>query len=134
MIKTFVLCLLVSSLFIYFGCNNNSATIVNNNNTGNFPPNVPTNPSPHDSAQIAPAASITLSWTGGDPDVGDTAKYDLYLDTSNPPMTRLASATLLTNYDLGAPASGLYFWKIIAKDKLGATTSGPVWRFTVNHP
>ncbi len=133
MIKLFALWFFASFVFLYFGCNNNTSTIVNNNNSSNFPPKVPSNPNPHDSAQLLPANSVTLSWTGGDSDAGDTARYDLYIGSSNPPGTQLLSGSLMTVYDLGAPASGLYFWQVIAKDKKGSTTAGPVWRFTVTH-
>ena len=131
MIKAVTLYLSVSFCFLYFGCNNNTSTIVENNNNSNFPPKVPSNPSPVDSARINPGIAITLLWTGGDPDVGDTARYDVYIGSSNPPGTQIVHSSLMTAHDLGAPASGLYFWQVISTDKIGAVTSGPVWRFTV---
>ncbi len=95
----------------------------------NQSPNTPSNPSPTDNATDQPVW-LTLSWTGGDPDAGDTVKYDVYLGTETSP-SKIASNQEQTSY----PASGLdynktYYWKVVARDNKGDTTAGPVWRFT----
>jgi hypothetical protein len=95
----------------------------------NNPPNMPSNPSP---ANHAAGVSINadLRWTGGDPDAGDTVTYDVYFGTSsNPPV--VSNDQLGTTYDPGTLAdSAKYYWKIIATDNHGASTTGPVWDFT----
>ena len=96
----------------------------------NSPPNTPSNESP---ADHAPGVSIDadLSWSGGDPDAGDTVTYDVYFGTSS-------SAPLVSNdqsgstYDPGTLAySTKYYWQIVATDNHGITRAGPVWDFTV---
>jgi hypothetical protein len=48
----------------------------------NNPPIIPNNPTPADNAT---GVSITadLSWTGGDPDSGDTVTYDIYFEAGD---------------------------------------------------
>jgi hypothetical protein len=96
---------------------------------GNNPPNVPSNPSPANGA-TGVGLTPTLSWTGGDPDVGDTVTYDVYFGTAaSPPL--VSSNQAATTYSPGTlSASTLYYWRIVARDNLGATTSGPTWSFT----
>jgi hypothetical protein len=96
----------------------------------NNPPNVPSAPSP---ANHATSVSINadLSWTGGDPDAGDTVTYDVYFGTSTPPITKVSSNQSTTTYDPGTMAySTPYYWKIVAWDNHGASTAGPIWDFT----
>ncbi|MCK4995765.1 MAG: hypothetical protein KAR55_02655, partial [Thermoplasmatales archaeon] len=94
----------------------------------NDPPYTPSNPSPADGATEVPI-DITLSWSGGDPNPGDTVLYDLYFGTtSNPPIWKRNIET--TSY----PVSGLtynlkYYWKVIAIDSHGQQSEGPVWDF-----
>ena len=95
----------------------------------NNPPNTPSNPSP---ANHAAGVSINadLSWTGGDPDAGDTVTYDVYFGTSlTPPL--VSNDQSGTTYDPGTLAYNTkYYWKIIATDNHGASTTGPLWDFT----
>ena len=101
----------------------------------NRPPNTPGSPSPSDGAMGQPT-SLTLSWSGGDPDPGDTAKYDVFFDTVNPPVQQVSSNQLGTTL----PRSGLahnttYYWKIVSRDLQGLVVQGPVWRFsTASYP
>jgi hypothetical protein len=94
----------------------------------NNPPNTPSNPNP---VNYATSVDINadLSWTGGDPDSGDTVTYDVYFGTSSNPSI-VSTGQSGTSYDPGAMSYNTkYYWKIVAKDNHGATTTGPIWDF-----
>ncbi|HAV42399.1 TPA: hypothetical protein DCX15_00060 [bacterium] len=96
----------------------------------NKPPNTPSNPSPVNGTTNQPI-NVTLSWTGGDPDPGDTVTYDAYFGTTTPPTKLVSSNQAGTTYNPGTlNHNTTYYWKIVAKDNHGASTSGPVWSFT----
>ena len=98
---------------------------------GNNPPNQASNPTPVNGAINQPA-SLTLTWSCSDPN-GDPLTYSVYFGTTNnPPL--VASNQSNASYNPGQlNNSTIYYWKIVAKDNLGATTSGPVWNFsTIN--
>jgi len=95
----------------------------------NNPPNIPSNPSPVNHA-TGVSIDADLSWTGGDPDVGDTVTYDVYFGTSaSPPLA--SNDQSATTYDPGTLNNNTkYYWNIVATDNHAASTSGPVWDFT----
>jgi hypothetical protein len=97
----------------------------------NTPPNIPSNPS---LANHATDGSINahLSWTGGDPDAGNTVTYDVYFGTSpSVPVAMVSHNQTGTSYAPGTLAyNTTYYWKIVATDKHGASTTGPLWDFT----
>ncbi|MBZ0108078.1 MAG: FG-GAP-like repeat-containing protein [Candidatus Scalindua rubra] len=96
----------------------------------NNPPDVPSSPSPVLGA-IDISTSTNLSWTGGDPDPTDTVTYDVYLDTVNSPLNKVADNQADTSYSVsGLAYSTTFYWKIVARDSQGAETEGPVWSFT----
>jgi hypothetical protein len=98
--------------------------------TPNSPPNEPSSPSPTSGAIGVPTAT-DLSWTGGDPDPGDTVSYDVYLGTSNPPMTLLCDDTSVTTCDTGTLSHDThYYWYVVATDNHGASASGSTWDLT----
>ena len=95
----------------------------------NLPPNVPSDPDPSD-GETDVTIYKTLTWTGGDPNEGDTVTYDVYFGTSSPPPLVDEDLTK-TSYkpdtmDLGTT----YYWQIVSEDSLGLTTDGPIWSFT----
>jgi hypothetical protein len=97
--------------------------------TPNSPPNIPSNPSPanHDTDV---SINTDLSWTGGDPDAGDTVTYDVYFDTTGA-TTLVSNDQSATTYELGIlNPNTQYYWKIIATDNHEALTEGPLWDFT----
>ena len=95
----------------------------------NNPPNTPSNPSPVNHA-TGVSISADLSWTGGDPDVGDTVTYDVYFGTGASP-SLVSNDQTATSYDPGTLSSDTkYYWKIVATDNHAASTTGPVWDFT----
>jgi parallel beta-helix repeat protein len=95
----------------------------------NSPPSTPYNPSP---ANHATGVSINadLSWTGGDPDVGDTVTYDVYFGSSAaPPLVPDNQGG--TTYDPGTLSYNTkYYWYVVATDNHGALTTCPLWDFT----
>ncbi|MFX0205166.1 MAG: C25 family cysteine peptidase [Candidatus Hodarchaeota archaeon] len=94
----------------------------------NNPPNTPSNPNPADTA-TGVSIVTELSWTGGDPDSGDTVEYDVYFGTSaTPPFVTTVTSE---SYDPGTLAYlTTYYWQIVARDNHGAETAGPTWSFT----
>jgi hypothetical protein len=99
------------------------------------PPNTPTNPSPADAATGVPV-SADLSWTGGDPDPGDTVTYDVYFEADD------STPDLLLCNDVGTPTCDPgtldegthYYWYVVATDNHGASTASPIWAFTTVCP
>jgi len=97
--------------------------------SANDPPNKPTTPLPVDGITNT-LIYLDLSWAGGDP-TGDDVTYDVYLDTISPPAKLLAEDIERTSIYSGAlQTSRPYYWKVVAQDEHGRTTSGPVWSFT----
>lgn len=94
----------------------------------NDPPNMPSNPNPPDGATDV-EIEITLSWSGGDPNPGDTVLYDLYFENSNPPHKWKSGLTETSYYVEGMNYNEKYYWKIVAEDSHGAITEGPIWNF-----
>jgi hypothetical protein len=108
-----------------------SHTVTVNYEQINNPPYKPANPSPaHDAVDIP--LPFTLRWTGGDPDTGDTVTYDVYFGVQpNLVVAKLCSDTSLTTC---GPAGGSgpgfdAYWRVIAKDSRGASTTGDIWHF-----
>jgi hypothetical protein len=95
----------------------------------NNSPYEPSNPDPYNGETGVDIESI-LSWTGGDPDPGDTVFYDVYFgDTNPPPLVSIGQSE--TSFDPGTlDLCTIYYWKIVTEDEHGATTEGPIWSFT----
>jgi parallel beta-helix repeat protein len=95
----------------------------------NRPPDEPSDPSPAHHATDQ-SIDVDLSWTGGDPDAGDTVSYDVYFGTESNP-SKASDDQSGTTYNPGSLSNGTkYYWKIEATDNHGASTSGPIWDFT----
>ncbi len=93
----------------------------------NHPPNIPSNPVPPNNSNNVPI-NINMSWTGGDPD-NDTVYYDVYFGPIFPPVKVVSNQTE-TFYEPGLlPFNSTYYWKIVAWDRYGLTSSGPDWIF-----
>jgi subtilisin family serine protease len=88
-------------------------------------PAAPTNPNPPNGSGV-PAGPATLSWS---PSSAATS-YDVYFGTSAvPPQVTNTSAT---SYAVGPlPAGGVYYWRVVARNEIGQTSS-PTWWFTTN--
>ncbi len=94
----------------------------------NLPPSIPSSPSPT-AGEIDVSTVVTLSWTGGDPDPGDTVTYDVHFGTSiDPPLASFDQPT--TSCDPDTLVDGaVYYWRVVAHDSEGATSNGPMWSF-----
>ena len=97
----------------------------------NSAPNVPSNPNPGSGAANV-AVTTNLSWTGGDPNAGDTVTYDVYLEAGDlTPDLLICDNTTATFCDPpGNLSSGsTYYWRVDAMDNHGAQTIGTTWSF-----
>ncbi len=94
----------------------------------NDPPYVPSNPSPPDGATDVDI-DADISWTGGDPNPGDTVTYDIYLDIKTPPDIFIRDHPDTTYNLQGMSYNTRYYWQIVAKDNNGEETEGPIWYF-----
>ena len=73
-----------------------------------------------------------LNWSGGDFDLGNTVKYDVYFGTTSSP-PKVSSNQSTTTYNMGSlEYSKTYYWKIVSWDNNGAKTTGPLWSFTTH--
>jgi len=112
----------------YLKVNNGTWTVTVHYNPPGIP-TVPTNPNPADKTTGVSINVGTLSWTFGD----NTATYDLYFGTNNPPTTKVADnqpAGATGTYPLSTLLPGKnYYWKVVARSVAGTELSGPVWNF-----
>jgi len=102
----------------------------------NNPPNTPSSPDPED-GETDVDVDYDLSWTGGDPDTGDTVTYDVYFEKNDPaPDVLVSNNQSGTTYNPGTmDGNTQYYWQIVAWDNHGAYAEGPVWDFTTeNNP
>ena len=99
--------------------------------TDNNPPNTPSNPSPADGATDQDI-NVDLSWTGGDPDAGDTVTYDVYFEADDSTPDNLICNDVSTPAcDPGTLDYGThYYWYVVATDSHAASTTGDTWDFT----
>jgi len=110
------------------GLETSSATWTFTTKPGNSPPLVPNNPNPPDGT-VNVANNRTLSWACIDPD-GDPVVFDVYFgDTTPPPLVSSGQEDRSWRAS-GLAASTLHYWRVVARDPLGAETSGPTWQFT----
>ena len=95
----------------------------------NSPPNLPGEPAPENGATKVHIDS-GLSWSGGDPDAGDTVRYDVYFGSSpSPPL--VSSSQSATTYDPGTMMyDSTYYWNIVSWDNHDTSRVGPIWSFT----
>ncbi|UCF49357.1 MAG: hypothetical protein JSU91_06300, partial [Thermoplasmatales archaeon] len=94
----------------------------------NADPYTPSNPDPED-GDTEIIVETDLSWICSDPDF-DVLSYDIYLgESSDPPL--IATDIPGRTYTPGLlDFSTKYYWKIVANDPQGGSTTGPVWDFT----
>ena len=94
----------------------------------NNSPAVPSNPTPSDNS-MGLAISLTLSWSCSDPD-GDALTYDVYFGIDSNPTSTISTNKSAQNIShSGLTNFTTYYWKVVAKDNKGGSTSSPVWIF-----
>ncbi len=100
----------------------------NNRISKGTPSLAPGSPGPAD-GQVDVALDASLSWSGA----ADGMTFDVYLDTVNPPVAKVASgqsgAALAATLD---PAT-TYYWQVVVISAAGQTP-GPVWSFLTHIP
>jgi len=102
---------------------------IGNEEVFNNPPYEPSNPDPINGSYNV-NINVNLSWTGGDPDPGDTLTYDVYFGNNSPPPKVVDNQTN-TVFDPGTlEINSTYYWRIIAWDDIGWFTKSPLWLFS----
>jgi hypothetical protein len=106
--------------------------------TGSIP-----NASPEASVLSSPEKKETgvvlmpmLAWEASDDPDGDPVTYDVYLDGSVNPSTKLVSDLNDTSFEIISALSlnTVYFWKVVAKDGKGGESVSETYEFTTNAP
>lgn len=87
-------------------------------------PAVPTGPNPGNGATNVSTASV-LRWTA----VTGAQQYDVYFGTSSQPALLAANLTSASQALPTLANSTTYYWRVVARNDVGASTS-PVWSFT----
>lgn len=102
--------------------------VLSNNTLLHDPPYIPSDPNPENGATSV-SIYADLSWTGGDPE-GDNVTYDVYFGTTSPPSMVSANQSN-DSYDPGTlEFNTTYYWRIVAWDEYGESSTGPIWNFT----
>jgi uncharacterized protein (TIGR02145 family) len=94
------------------------------------PPNTPSLPNPGN-RESGVRTATTLTWSCSDPD-GDPLAYDVYFGTNENPLNQIISNSASTSIPRSSLNQGVtYFWRVVARDNQGNSTTGPVWSFTI---
>ncbi|HPH96603.1 MAG TPA: CARDB domain-containing protein [Anaerolineaceae bacterium] len=79
---------------------------------------------------LAGGGTLTLNWTGTDPN-GDALIYDVRLGTQNPPTEIVCNDVSDTQCTVhGLTAGKVYYWRVLSSDMINFTNS-PVWSFSI---
>ena len=99
----------------------------------NLPPQIPTIIFPaNDTTDIQ--TNVTFIWSGGDPNAKDLASYDFYLKAENPEPELTASGITDTSFQYNSLNYNThYYWKVVARDQKGASSSSPIWSFSTRY-
>ena len=108
------------------------STVTKSVSVKNQSPNIPQSPTPNGGV-IIKFSDVVLSWTGGDPDFNDVVRYDFYFGTtSNPPLVSADQPDSF--YTTGQlDSNSTYYWKVVAKDRSGASSISPAWNFSTGY-
>lgn len=92
------------------------------------PPTIPVVVAPTE-GDTSVGVNPMLKWQCSDPD-NDPISYTLYLDTAVIPLRKITDTITTLSYTAtNLKDSTFYYWKIVAKDKFGATSTSPVFSF-----
>ncbi|MCW2118803.1 MULTISPECIES: hypothetical protein [Flavobacterium] len=80
---------------------------------------------------VTSSSTVNLRWNASDVD-NDALKYDVYLGTSNPPLTKVGENQSINNLIMNLNAATNYYWQVVVKDGKGGVTIGQVWNFKTN--
>ncbi|WP_152285464.1 hypothetical protein [Flavicella marina] len=75
--------------------------------------------------------SVVLSWSGSDLD-NDIKNYDVYLDESTDPITKVGDAITNSSFTATISSGKTYYWKVVTRDEVGNTATSNTQSFTVN--
>ncbi len=117
-------CILIGGIFL-LSCGSDDGP--NNQNPEKA---VLTNPT--DQTQEAAIENLNLQWQQAtDPD-GDQVLYDVFLDSTDPPMENVTSDLNTTSHSVEGPLefNTTYYWNISAKDGNGGSSQSEVSSFT----
>lgn len=80
--------------------------------------------------EVLAGSSTMLTWNPAtDPD-NDAIVYDVYLDKNPQPVTQVAKGLIsLTCTSPVIDNNGIYYWRVVARDVLGAETSSAIFTF-----
>jgi hypothetical protein len=93
----------------------------------NLAPTAPCDPTPADGAINVWIGLSTLAWGCGVDPEGDGVEFDVYFGLEpDPPY--LASTTG-NAFQIQAGFARTYYWRVVARDNRGASSSGPTWMF-----
>ena len=77
------------------------------------------------------SGSIEFKWSSSDVDSGDTLTFDVYLDTSNPPTTKIKSDYGSSSLNHSVNDAGTYYWKVVTTDNSGSNSDSGISKFKV---
>ncbi|NLE44664.1 MAG: peptidoglycan DD-metalloendopeptidase family protein [Chloroflexi bacterium] len=97
--------------------------------TPNSAPKAPSSPVPSDAQSGVAPVAVELSWSGGDPDVGDTITYDVYLAEEGYSQSKLCSGESLSCAATNLQPGTTYTWRVVARDGAGSESQSPLWSF-----
>ncbi len=94
----------------------------------NRPPAAPSEPRP-DSGAVDRDTGVTLSWTCSDPDKDDELTFDLFIGTTATPARADTGLRVPRYRPTRLKFATAYFWRVLARDRHGYETVGPLWYF-----
>lgn len=78
--------------------------------------------------------NVQLTWELNSETAGYIYKYDVYLDTNNPPISMVGSQLLLPSFQTSLSSATTYYWKVISSDDHGGFAESEIWSFTTPIP
>lgn len=98
-----------------------------------LPPQVPENIFPANDTTDIPV-NVTFIWSSENSGNKDSIIYDFYLKADDAEPELVASGIVDTSfYSNSLNYNTSYFWKVVAKDQNGETSTSPVWKFSTRY-